>query len=112
MKLIKTSVLPVAAILLLAYLGKYIYNVDGHIDWLRFCLVFGIPFGIPYMLFVVPIGGNPTTSVVILTLNVIVGAVFGCLIAVFALVRAVCFFLWWVVNPGNRRAERKTENKL
>ena len=94
----------VAAILLLACLGKYIYIVDGHIDWLRFCLVFGIPFGIPYMLFVIPIGGNPATSAVILALNLIVGAVFGCLIAVFAFVRAIGFFLWRIVNPSNRRA--------
>ena len=104
MKLIKTSILPVAAILLLVYLGKYIYIVDGQIDWLRFCLVFGVPFGVPYMLLVIPIGGNPTTSIVILAMNLIVGAVFGCLIAVFALVKAVGFFLWWITNPASRRA--------
>ena len=45
MKLIKNVIVPVAAILLLAYLGQYIYIVDGHVDWLRLCLVFGIPFG-------------------------------------------------------------------
>ena len=104
MKLIKTSILPAAAILLLACLGKYIYMVDGHIDWLRFCLVFGIPFGIPYMLFVIPIGGNPATSAVILALNMIAGAAFGCLIAVFAFVRATGFVLWWIVNPSSQRA--------
>ena len=101
MKLIKISILPVVGILLLAYLGKYIYIVDGQIDWLRFCLVFGIPFGIPYMLLVIPIGGNPTNSVVIMALNVIVGAVFGCLIAAFALMRAIVFFRWWVLHPNN-----------
>ena len=98
MKLIKISILPVLGILLLAYFGKYIYMVDGQIDWFRFFLVFDIPFGIPYMLFVFPIGGNPTTSVVILALNMIIGAVFGCLIAVFALIRAVVYFLWWSVE--------------
>lgn len=101
MKLIKISILPVVGILLLAYLGKYIYIVDGQIDWLRFCLVFDIPFGIPYMLLVIPIGGNPTNSVVIMALNVIVGAVFGCLIAAFALMRAIVFFCWWVLHPNN-----------
>ena len=35
MKLIKNVIVPVAAILLLVYLGQYIYMVDGHIDWLR-----------------------------------------------------------------------------
>ena len=106
MKLIKISILPVVGILLLAYLGKYIYIVDGQIDWLRFCLVFGIPFGIPYMLLVIPIGGNPTNSVVIMALNVIVGAIFGCLIAAFALVRAIVFFCWWVLHPIKRNSMR------
>lgn len=93
MKLMKNVIIPVAAILLLAYLGQYIYMVDGHIDWLRLCLAFGLPFGIPYMLWVIPIGGNPSTSVVLLILNIIVGAVFGCMIAGFALLRAVvCTF--------------------
>ncbi len=95
MKLIKNTVIPVVVILLLAYLGKYIYVVDGQIDWLRVCLVFGIPFGVPYMLWVIPIGGNPAASAAILALNVVVGAMFGCVIAVFALVRAAIYFVWW-----------------
>lgn len=98
MKMVKTVIVPIAALTLLAYLGKYIYIVDGQLDILRASLVFGIPFGVPYMLFVIPIGGNPTTSVTILVLNIIVGAVFGCLIAAFALIRAVFGFLWWVVH--------------
>ena len=102
MKLIRNVVIPIAAILLLAWLGHYYYMVDGQVDWLRLCLVFGLPFGIPYMLFVIPIGGNPATSAVILALNVIVGAVFGCLIAAMAFVRAVVFLLGWLVNPSSR----------
>lgn len=102
MKLIKVSILPVVGILLLACLGKYIYIVDGRLDWLRLCLVFGIPFGVPYMLFIFPIGGNPATNAVILALNVIIGAVFGCVVAAVALIRAVVFFLWWLVNPSRR----------
>ena len=38
MKLLKNSIFPLAALLLLTYLGQYIYIVDGQIDWLRFCL--------------------------------------------------------------------------
>ena len=96
MKLIRNTIVPVTMILLLAYLGHYIYMVDGQIDWLRFCLVFGIPFGVPYMLWVIPIGGSPATSVAILALNVVVGALFGCVIAAFALLRAVIFAVWWI----------------
>ena len=58
MRLIKNSIIPIAAILLIVLLGQYIYIVDGQIDWFRFCMVLGVPFGIPYMLFVIPIGGS------------------------------------------------------
>ncbi len=102
MKLIKNVIVPVMAILLLAYVGQYIYIVDGHIDWLRLCLMFGIPFGIPYMLRVIPIGGNPSTSVVLLALNIIVGAVFGCLIAAFALLRATVYTFIWIAHLDSR----------
>lgn len=45
MKLLTKSILPIAAILLIALLGQYIYIVDGQIDLLRLCMVFGVPFG-------------------------------------------------------------------
>ncbi len=106
MKLMKNTILPAAAILLLAYLGKCIYMVDGGIDWLRFCLVFGIPFGIPYMLFVIPIGGNPAGSATILILNLIVGAAFGCVIAMFAAIRATGYFVWWILSSVRKLAWR------
>ena len=98
MKLLKTSIIPIAVVLILAYLGKYIYTVDDRVDWLRLCLVFGIPFGVPYMLFLIPIGGNPTCSITIMVINVLIGALFGCIIAVFALVRAVFFLFGWIIN--------------
>ena len=99
-KLFKNSILPLAAIMVLAYLGKYIYMIDGQLDLFRLCLVFGIPFGIPYMIFVIPIGGNPAGSVTILALNVLLGAIFGCVIAVFAAVRAVIYMIWWIVSTA------------
>lgn len=105
MKLLKNSIFPLAALLLLTYLGQYIYIVDGQIDWLRFCLVYGIPFGIPYMLWVIPIGGNPGSSVTILALNMILGAVFGCLIAVYAAIKAVIYLVWWFAKKVFGRAE-------
>ena len=56
-----------------------------------------------YLIAVVPIGGNPATSVVVLVLNVIVGASIGSLIAVFALLRAAVYMTRWIVNPGRDR---------
>lgn len=96
MKLARNTLIPIIMILLLAYFGHYIYVVDGQIDWLRFCLVFGIPFGVPYMLWVIPIGGNPAASTAILALNIVIGALFGCVIAIFALIRALIYFVWWL----------------
>lgn len=98
MKLVKYSLLPLAGLALLAYLGHYIYIVDGQLDLFRLCLVFGIPFGIPYMLLVIPIGGSPAASVTILALNIVIGAVFGGVIAASAAVRAVGYLLWWIVS--------------
>lgn len=102
MRFIKNVVVPVSAILLLAWLGKYIYIVDGRIDWLRFCLVFGIPFGVPYMLWVIPIGGDPAKRVALLMLNLVVGAVFGCMLAAVAFVRAIIILIVWILKPGMR----------
>jgi len=98
MKLMKTSIIPIAVILSLAYLGKYIYLVDGRVDWLRLCLVFGIPFGVPYMFFVIPIGDNPTCSITIMVIYVFIGALFGCIIVVFALIRAVFSLFDWIIS--------------
>ena len=35
MKLVRKSILPIAALLMIAVLGKYIYMVDGQIDLFR-----------------------------------------------------------------------------
>lgn len=106
MKLIKNSILPLAALFLIGLLGQYLYIVDGQIDVFRLLLVFGVPFGIPYMLFVIPIGGSISRGVGILALNAIIGALFGFVIAVFAFIRAVCYLIWYVVSSISKRAKR------
>ena len=98
MKLIKTSVVPILVLLVLTYIGKNIFIVDGQIDWFRLCLVYGIPFGIPYMLFILPIGGDPASSTAIIVMSIIIGGMFGSVIAVIAAVRAVIYLLWWTVQ--------------
>ena len=91
------GLLPIAALALLTYLGQYIFVVNGQIDWFRACMVYGIPFGIPYMLIVIPIGENPSTSVIILVFNIIIGALFGCVIALIALVRSAFYIIGFVM---------------
>lgn len=94
MKYIKNCVFPIVLFLLIAWIGKGIYMVDGQIDWFRACLCFGLPFGITHMLFVFPIGGSISTGVGILVINMIVGAMLGVFIMAFALMRAV----WTVIT--------------
>ena len=98
MKLLTKSILPIVAILLIALLGQYIYIVDGQIDLFRLCMVFGVPFGIPYMLFVLPIGGSISRGIGILALNAIVGAMFGCVIAAIVLIRAVAYLIAVIIR--------------
>ena len=106
MKLMRNSIFPLAALFLIGLLGQYLYIVDGQIDWFRLCLVFGVPFGIPYMLFVIPIGGSISRGIGILALNAIIGALFGFAIAVFAFVRAVCYLIWYVVSAVGKRVRK------
>lgn len=46
-KFLVHSIFPLMGIGLLLLLGQYIYMVDGQIDFFRFCMVVGVPFGIP-----------------------------------------------------------------
>lgn len=85
-------------ITLIAVCGQCIYMVDGQVDLFRLCMVFGVPFGIPYMLIVIPIGGSISRGVGILALNAIIGAMFGCVIAIVVLIKAVIFTLQYVAG--------------
>ncbi len=98
MKLLKNSIIPLAALAVIALLGRYLYIVDGQLDWFRFCMIFGVPFGIPYMLFVIPIGGSISRGIGIIALNAIVGALFGFVIALFAFVKACIYLLGYIVH--------------
>ncbi len=101
-KFMRKVILPVFWILFLTWVGQYIFIVDGKIDWFRAMLVYGIPFGIPYMLFVIPIGGSVAGKSMVLLLNVVIGAVFGCVIAASVIVRAAGYLIW-CLGIGVRR---------
>ena len=110
MRLLKNSILPIMAILLIALLGQYIYIVDGQIDWFRFCMVFGVPFGLPYMLFVLPIGGSISRGIGILALNAIIGALFGFVIAGIVFVKSVIYLIGHIIRKiGNAIRRKQTE---
>lgn len=103
MKLVRKSILPIVALMMIAVLGKCIYMVDGQIDLFRLCMVVGVRFGIPYMLFVVPIGGGVSRGIGILALNVIMGALIGCVVAAISAVKAVGYLAYVVGTAIMRR---------
>ena len=107
MRLLKNSILPIMAILLIALLGQYIYIVDGQIDWFRFCMVFGVPFGLPYMLVVLPIGGSISRGIGILALNAIIGALFGFVIAGIMFVKSVIYLIGHIIRKIGKAIRRK-----
>jgi hypothetical protein len=78
--------------------------VDGQIDWFRLCMVFGVPFGIPYMTIVIPVGKgvSVTESSAVMLLSAIIGALFGAVIAAVVFVKAVLYLLWFVVTRCKR----------
>lgn len=103
MKLFRHGIIPILIITLIAVCGQYIYIVDGQVDLFRLCMVFGVPFGIPYMLIVIPIGGSISRGVGILALNAIIGALFGCVIAAVVFIKAVVYTLKYVVGGLMKR---------
>lgn len=88
------GVLVFAGLALLEWLGQYIYIVNGEIDWFRLMLVYGIPVGIPHMFLVIPWHWDVSGMLCMIALCVIVGSMFGCVIAVWLGIRAV----WYIVG--------------
>ena len=88
------GILVFAGLLLLGWIGKYIYMVDGEIDWFRFMLVYGVPVGIPHMFIIIPWHWDLSGILGMAALCVIVGGICGCVIAAWLGIRAV----WYMVG--------------
>ena len=93
MKLVRRTIIPLAWLLVITWFGQYIFLVNGQIDWFRLLLVYGIPFGIPYMFLVVPMGKNVTVaeSLLALVMRIMVGSIFGFFIAVLNFIMAMLY---------------------
>ena len=92
------GVLMIVVLALIGWLGKYLYLVDGEIDWFRLMLVYGVPVGIPHMFFMVPWHWDLSGILGMMTLCVIVGSLFGSFIAIWLLVRAVGYVIGYPIN--------------
>ena len=92
---IKKGIMPLLLIGILTWLGQYIYMEDGCVDWFRFILVYGIPVGIPYMFIIIPTAA----------FCVIVGALFGFVLAAVIAVRAVWYVTMFPISCLVRHRE-------
>ena len=88
-------------------LGKYLYLVDGEMDWFRLMLVYGVPVGIPYMFFVIPWHWDLSGILGMLALCVIVGSLIGSFIAVLLLFRAVGYVIGYLFSFFVRKVKGK-----
>ena len=94
---VKRGILPLAAIAVLLYLGKYFYLVDGQIDWFRLIMVIGIPMGIPYMFIVVPMHWDLSGIAGLIAFCVVIGGFGGFIIAGFLVIRAFVYLIGYPI---------------
>lgn len=90
---IRKGVVPVVWFLILTYLGRYFCIVDGQVDWFRVMMLYGIPYGFPYLFLYVPRWGSISGGIGALAMEVIIAATFGFLIAVFAAAKAAIYMI-------------------
>ena len=101
------GVLMITVLALIGWLGKYLYLVDGEIDWFRLMMVYGVPVGIPYMFFVIPWHWDLSGILGMLALCVIVGSLIGSFIAVLLLIRAVGCVIGYLFSFFVRKVKGK-----
>lgn len=101
------GVLVIAGLALIGWLGKYLYMVDGEIDWFRLMLVYGVPIGIPHMFFMVPWHWDLSGILGMMALCVIVGSLVGSFIAVWLLVRAIGYVIGYLFSFLVRKVKEK-----
>ena len=105
---ITKGILPLVAFGIGTWLGQYIFIVNGSIDWFRFMMVYGIPIGIPHMFVIIPTKMDLSGTMGVVILGVIVGAVFGFVIAAYMAIRAV----WYIVAFPISLLMRKGRNRI
>lgn len=105
---ITKGILPLVAFGIATWLGQYIFIVNGSIDWFRFMMVYGVPIGIPHMFVIIPTKMDLSGTMGVVILGVIVGAVFGFVIAAYMAIRAV----WYIVAFPISLLMRKGRNRI
>ena len=102
------GVLMITVLALIGWLGKYLYLVDGEIDWFRLMLVYGVPIGIPYMFIIIPARWDLSGTIGMVALCAVTGAAFGFIVAIGIGIRAV----WYVIAFSVSRVIRKGKSRI
>lgn len=92
-KYIWKGIVPVLWFLILVLFARYLCVVDGKIEWIRVMLLFGIPYGFPYLILYVPRGSSISGGMGVIALEFIVAALFGFVIAFFVFIKAIIYLV-------------------
>lgn len=103
---ITKGILPLIAFGVITWLGQYIFMVNGSIDWFRFMLVYGVPVGIPYMFIIIPTKMDLSGTMGVVIVGILIGAVFGFVIAVGIAIRAVWYMVVFPISVLMRKERR------
>ena len=104
----RKGVLIAVVFILIGYLGKYFYLADGEVDWFRFALLYGILMGIPHMLVVVPLKWDISGTIGMVAFCVLIGGLFGCIIAAGLAIRAAFYLTGYPVCLLCRTIRKRT----
>ena len=102
---ITKGILPILLIGVITWLGRYIFMVDGSIDWFRFMLVYGVPIGIPYMFIIIPARWDLSGTIGMVALCAVIGAAFGFIVAIGMGIRAVWYVIAFPVSSLIRKGK-------
>lgn len=94
-KWICKGILPIITFLLLLYIFKTVYIVNGTIDWFRVWMIVGIPFGMGRMcVWILPRGYDLGATVGIMAFGIIISGIIGGFIAIYTVIEALlCLIL-------------------
>ena len=96
---IKKALLPLAAMAFWLWMVKTIMGVTGNTDLFMFLFLAGLPFGIHKMcIILIPKGYDVGGTVGVIALSVILGALFGCLLIPYYMVRAFYILIRYILG--------------
>lgn len=95
---LRKSILPIALVTLLLWIGKGVYLQDEGINLFALWMLLGIPMGIPYLFVVIPTRWDLSGTVGIVFFSIVIGGLLGGVIALFLLIRAIIILVWFPVS--------------